>query len=248
MSRLPVTALTHCNIDLATDLVGLSNTSDFDTLVRPSDFSLFDASVSHVSFMSSLDSASSLQVSDQRTISPKDIMNDMSAPPSGVTTDLSTPQTYTFESPGMVHSNETSPLFENEGLEGSDNWGSLFPTEDNQDTSPSLELFAPVMHRSQSSPGHHSRQSSLNAVRSRRKDKSLPKIDWANEADPISRKRKKNTEAARKSRAKKQERVEAMQERIDELEAEAAHFKAEASRSQAEAAHFKSLYLSSHRE
>ena len=85
------------------------------------------------------------------------------------------------------------------------------------------------MLRTRSSPGSHGRQNSIAAFKPRRKDKALPPIDIDNENDPLVKKRKKNTAAARKSRQKKVERFDSMQEEIDELKHEAEMYKIEIS-------------------
>ena len=221
---VPVTILTHKCSGLHSEFAGFDSFEDTGAL------NFFDQSAGPANSldMTTLDSIQSPYVPDQTTVSPRDLMHNSSAPPSGVTTNLSTPQTGLFESPGMVHSTETSPLFgSNEELDGdAENWDSLFPPDNGHDVSPMLDPTAPAMGRSQSSPGsQHMRHSSVSGVRSRRRDKPLPAIDYTKEANPTVRKRMKNTEAARKSRAKKQERVEAMQDRIDELENEVAHWK-----------------------
>jgi hypothetical protein len=82
------------------------------------------------------------------------------------------------------------------------------------------------MIRTSSSPGgspnmtnglDSSRHSSVSGVNSRRRDKPLPPITY-DTADPVASKRARNTEAARKSRARKMERHDAMERRISELE------------------------------
>ena len=175
--------------------------------------------------MSLLDSVSPLEGVQPQTISPHELMTD-SAPASANTTNLSTPGTLPFESPGMAYSNQTSPLFQNDEVdEDAESWPSLFPPGEASDAHQPTDPVAPAMQRSESTPSQSGRHSSINGVRSRRREKPLPVLDYSKEQNPATRKRMKNTEAARKSRAKKQERVELMQERIDELEAEVAHYK-----------------------
>ena len=240
-------------VDTATSLFDASNTHlhSFD---QSRDFAIFDPSASAHN-MSSVDSVELSDASKPLTVSPKDLMNDMSAPPSAVTTDFSTPISGLYDSPGMAFSTETSPMFNggDELGDDSEQWTSLFPNEDgnNEISHPSetpaaipASTLAPLMQRSESSPSQHGRHPSINSVRSRRREKTLPVIDYFNESDPTIRKRKKNTEAARKSRAKKQERVEAMQERIDELEAEVAHYKARVARLESDYAGAHSMSFS----
>ncbi|KAL1998955.1 hypothetical protein VTN02DRAFT_5277 [Thermoascus thermophilus] len=170
------------------------------------------------------------------TVSPKDLMVDASAPPSTSFTDLSTPS---FDSPGYF-SQDTSPMFpiEHELAPGHEEWESLFPVNDGLSTNiedlnaavsvPQKSVPAPSpMTRSASSPGQSSstsrsggsttKHSSVSGVGARRREKPLPPIKYdAN--DPVAVKRARNTEAARKSRARKLERQEEMERRIAELE------------------------------
>lgn len=168
------------------------------------------------------------------TISPKDLMMDASAPPSTSFTDLSTPS---FESPGLF-SNDTSPMFpvDQELGPGHEEWDSLFPVNDS--FAPPMDeitvaLTAAVktappaspMIRNPSSPGYSPNSDSVKAknyssvagVNSRRREKPLPPIK-VDSSDPVAVKRARNTEAARKSRARKVEKNDAMERRIADLE------------------------------
>ncbi|RHZ68520.1 amino acid starvation-responsive transcription factor GCN4 [Aspergillus thermomutatus] len=175
------------------------------------------------------------------TISPKDLFMDASAPPSTSFTDLSTPS---FESPGYF-SQDTSPMFPTD-LElgpGSEEWGSLFPAQEDFSVAfdsaaldvalalsqpkpePAEEVSvppSPVVRKSTSpapSPApsksgvKHSTVAGVNA----RQRKPLPPIK-VDTSDPVAMKRARNTEAARKSRARKLERQDEMERRIRELE------------------------------
>ncbi|KAL5693404.1 hypothetical protein EMGR_004996 [Emarellia grisea] len=175
------------------------------------------------------------------TISPKDLFMDASAPPSTSFTDLSTPS---FESPGYF-SQDTSPMFPTD-LElgpGSEEWGPLFPAQDDfstafdsaaldaaialsqPETIPAKEISvppSPAVGKSASpapSPApsksgvKHSTVAGVNA----RQRKPLPPIK-VDPNDPVALKRARNTEAARKSRARKLERQDEMERRIRELE------------------------------
>lgn len=168
------------------------------------------------------------------TVSPKDLMGD-SAPPSTSFTDLSTPS---FESPGYF-SQDTSPLFaaDAELAPGHESWDSLFPVNDDFSNShlddPSLfpskmpkDVAPPSpMIRNGSSPGQSpsvrnsgsGRQSSVSGVNARRREKPLKPVNY-DTSDPVAVKRARNTEAARKSRARKVERQDHMERRISELE------------------------------
>ncbi|KAL2853754.1 hypothetical protein BJY01DRAFT_243945 [Aspergillus pseudoustus] len=173
------------------------------------------------------------------TVSPKDLMMDSSAPPSASCTDLSTPQ---LESPSW--SEDTSPLFEGMDLgAGHEHWGSLFPEELPMSFDPAvLEIAASLSQEvkpepsaspaieSVSSPtrspvvrGSATKHSTVAGVNARQR-KPLTPIKY-DEKDPAAVKRARNTEAARKSRAKKLERQEDMERRIQDLQQELADAK-----------------------
>lgn len=208
-------------------------------------------------FASINDPAPAPLLTNPQTVSPKDVfMDNQSAPPSSAITNLSTPQTENWDSPidGYI-SHQTSPLFSsniNDNLDfdlGDHNYPTLFPGESestpNYDSDfsariahhASVEASAPSpMSRNQSSPGQsssrgsqHLRHSSIAGVNPKRKG-PLPPVKIPDIDDPVAVKRAKNTEAARKSRAKKMERVEMMQAEIDRLQAEVDRSQAETER------------------
>lgn len=175
------------------------------------------------------------------TVSPKDLMIDTSAPPSTSLTDLSTPS---FESPGLF-SQDTSPMFSDLDLmAGSEDWAPLFPTQELDVFSTAFDSATPgvgvalaaedvveykdvaaqpavtiacISSPVQSpAPNKGARHSSVAGVNARQK-KPLPAIKF-DATDPVAAKRARNTEAARKSRARKLERQEDMEKRIAELE------------------------------
>lgn len=171
------------------------------------------------------------------TISPSDLMMDASAPPSASFTDLSTPS---FDSPGYF-SQDTSPMFgtDMDLAPGHEEWDSLFPTQEGTSIpfDPSaLEIAASLSEvkaeqpaspdvASVSSPrspktsrGSSVKHSTVAGVNARR-SKPLPPIKF-DEADPVAAKRARNTEAARKSRARKLERQGDMERRISDLQKE----------------------------
>ncbi|KAL1954350.1 hypothetical protein VTO42DRAFT_1377 [Malbranchea cinnamomea] len=176
------------------------------------------------------------------TVSPKDLLMDATtAPPSASFTDMSTPS---FESSGYF-SHDTSPLFTDADLgPGHEEWESLFPPEPlplakPEEPQPSAPVApaasttsgpsaaapsaSPKVSQAPSSTGSPrsgrstTRPSSFGGVRSRHRDKPLPPIVY-DVNDPVAVKRARNTEAARKSRARKLELQEAMERRIAELE------------------------------
>jgi hypothetical protein len=165
------------------------------------------------------------------TVSPKDLMADPgSAPPSTSFTDMSTPS---FESPGYF-SHNTSPLFADSDLAHED-WPPLFPVGgdnfpfvngDDAHVAPAPSKPAPSQSplvQTDSSSGSprsgrpSARHSSISGVKSRNREKPLPPIRYDVD-DPIAVKRARNTEAARKSRARKVELQGQMEHRIAELE------------------------------
>ena len=174
------------------------------------------------------------------TISPKDLLMDASAPPSASFTDLSTPS---FDSPGYF-SQDTSPMFatDMELGQGHEEWDSLFPAQDGfpvafdskafdpaaldvaaafaqppTDAPPASPAVRSVASPAPSaSPNRVTKPSSVSGVNGRQRKPLLPlKFDTT---DPVAAKRARNTEAARKSRARKLERQGVMEKRIAELE------------------------------
>ncbi|KAJ5779426.1 hypothetical protein N7457_007146 [Penicillium paradoxum] len=171
------------------------------------------------------------------TISPKDLMMDASVPPSGTFTDLSTPS---FESPGNFSQN-TSPMFTDLDIAGHEEWPSLFDHSSEQlnafdlaaldataySVEPKKQILSipelPTSPRAKRSVASspvpatggvkHSSISGINA----RSRKNLSPVEF-DPNDPIAAKRARNTEAARKSRAKKMERQVTSERRIADLE------------------------------
>ena len=221
-----------------------------------SDFPLFDSHESEMAFQSAMfapiNTLASVQVSsDVETVSPQDILLDsMSAPPSSAITNLSTPGTFSLESPFIAMSNDTSPLyctssmFSDELLdEDSKEWDPLFPTEpiglDGNELGPDVVdhhnvdiAVPPRMSRNHSSPGqsssrgsHQGRHSMHAGVNAKKRDKPLPPIDVPHPSDIVAVKRARNTAAARKSRLKKMERVSELEARVDYLQGQLEHWK-----------------------
>ena len=179
---------------------------------------------------------------DLQTVSPQDIVMDinLSAPPSAAMTNLSTPQTLTWDSPydNMLHSNNTSPNFLDEELDiESSEWPSLFPNESQRDIKPSIEAASPIistspstsMARTHSSPGGRF-SSTVGIKKPRSRTKPLPEINPDAVADPQEKKRARNTLAARKSREKRNRAQEDAEEQITKLKHELDHTKAELDR------------------
>ncbi|KAE8145450.1 hypothetical protein BDV25DRAFT_144633 [Aspergillus avenaceus] len=168
------------------------------------------------------------------TVSPKDLLMDASAPPSTSFTDISTPS---FESPGYF-SQDTSPMFATnmELGHGHEEWDPLFPQDvlsipldtahfdvaaalsQKKVDAPQSPVIRTNASRASSPTSTRSvtKHSAVAGVNARQKRPLLP-IEF-DSADPVAAKRARNTEAARKSRARKLERQEEMQRKIDELE------------------------------
>jgi len=141
-----------------------------------------------------------------------------------------------FDSPSEGY--DTSPLFHADDL--AENWYPLFP-----DAAPSSEEGAAVVKakqhpvdgspsstdspdtsprfRSSSVSSSNTKRSSTSGVRKRATP--LPPIVVDNPHDIVAVKRARNTLAARKSRAKKAEKMEDMSIMIEELRAEVQHWK-----------------------
>jgi general control protein GCN4 len=171
------------------------------------------------------------------TVSPSEITMNPTMP----TPTFSSP--YLFDSPSEGY--ETSPLFGADDVNGADNWYSLFP-ESNQDSEDSTA--SPLMQGHQdmagdiivkddsrestgspeTSPkflgsGRIQKRSSTSGVRKRQQP--LPPIVVEDPSDIVALKRARNTLAARKSRAKKAEKMDEMEAMIEDLKAQVEHWK-----------------------
>lgn len=162
------------------------------------------------------------------TISPSDIhmnphMNGFTSPYSAL---IDSPDGY-----------DTSPLFGADDV--SDTWYSLFPEETPEsEESGSVAASTKKQHTgdgasptSTDSPdtsprfrGSSQKRSSTSGVRKR--PTKLPPIVVEDPTDVVALKRARNTLAARKSRAKKAEKMEDMEATIEDLKAQVEHWKA----------------------
>lgn len=185
------------------------------------------------------------------TVSPRDVFNNDSFPPSTSFTNLTTPGSTLLETPDEEY--QTSPMFgDNIGFDSqnANDWFPLFPDE-SPGTNPAS---APYMARTTSASsanqivvhpggeGNRKRSSTTAAspslgafspvikhsnvagVNARKRDKPLPPI-VVDESDQVALKRARNTAAARKSRAKKVMERDDMETKIAALEAEVQHWK-----------------------
>ncbi len=177
------------------------------------------------------------------TVSPRDIFNNDSVPPSTSFTNLTTPGSAYLETPDEEY--QTSPLItDNLGADhGADSWYSLFP----DDYTPAPGMIRTVSSSSASQvvvhpggEGHRKRGSSILAsptpfspaikhsnvagVNARKRDKPLPPI-IVDEQDTVALKRARNTAAARKSRAKKVHERDDLEAKIADLEQQVEHWK-----------------------
>ena len=217
--------------------------SPVDSLLDSTLFDENDDFDSQVSNLKPTDSTVSAQsCSPSQFVSPQDVLLDTySAPTSSVMTNLSTPGTYLGDSPFINTSANPSPLFEQDYFgDDTSTWAPLFPTEGDTSSGAvlasnpfafeSMEVAAPPMSRNQSSgqssrgshPGRHSSSTGVNA---RKRSNPLPPITVDDPSDSVAVKRARNTAAARKSRARKLEKMEEMAETIERLTAERDHWK-----------------------
>lgn len=171
------------------------------------------------------------------TVSPSDIFGSVSS------SDMTSPLSL-FDSP--VDSYNNSPLFMTDDVSSND-WFSLFPDTlpasqeekpvSSQQMSPMLPEMSPVLADA-SSPAETAspmssprfRSSSVSTKRSsvsgvRKRSQPLPPIVVEDPNDTVAIKRARNTLAARKSRAKKAEKMEDMAQTIEQLQAEVEHWK-----------------------
>ncbi|KAH0603692.1 uncharacterized protein H6S33_007351 [Morchella sextelata] len=180
------------------------------------------------------------------TISPQELL--MNQPASAATTHLTSPLSF-FDSPNDSY--DTSPLFAPDDITQDGAWYSLFPdaapdTEDSSVSPPNPTLpvqGSPLIGSGYSdddivdavgdspstSPRFRSTSAGPNQRRSQtsgvRKRGPLPPIVVEDPSDTVAMKRARNTLAARKSRAKKLERMEEMEIQIEELKAQVEHWK-----------------------
>nr|P87090.1 RecName: Full=Cross-pathway control protein 1 [Cryphonectria parasitica]AAC16255.1 cross-pathway control protein 1 [Cryphonectria parasitica] len=207
-----------------------------------------------------LDLSGSLH-SSVMSVSPTELLlteNLMSAPGSTALTHLTTPSGYDT-SPAFTEDWNASPLFAQNDFETAQEWPSLFPdAETSAAPAPALAAPAPVpaaqaedspsvdsedfeparrpsqARKSSASSSPSGRHSSVSGVSARRRGKPLPPITIDDPSDTVGMKRAKNTLAARKSRARKAERMDELERQVRELEAEKEKLAAEL-------AHWKSL-------
>lgn len=180
------------------------------------------------------------------TISPQELL--MNQPASAATTHLTSPLSF-FDSPNDSY--DTSPLFAPDDITQDGAWYSLFPdaapdTEESSVSPPNPTLpvqGSPLIGNGYSdddivdvvgdspstSPRFRSTSTGPNQRRSQtsgvRKRGPLPPIVVEDPSDTVAMKRARNTLAARKSRAKKLERMEEMEIQIEELKAQVEHWK-----------------------
>lgn len=218
------------------------NVAGEDVLFSPADVIVNDFDYSASTFSAINASAPVQRSANTGTISPKDLHKDMtfSAPQSTAFTNLSTPGSYAFDSPHMGDSSEfTSPMLADDQELDTSFWPPLFtdgdafaPSNPQTDASPhvgSSSSLASPMVRTKSSPGksptsHGRKHSTTSGVNPRKPSKPLAPVPF-NPGDDRDKKRARNTEAARKSRAKKLEYVQEMEAKIEALEEERDYWK-----------------------
>ncbi|KAL7274799.1 General control protein [Rhizina undulata] len=185
-----------------------------------------------------------LMVDGLSTISPAELF--VNPPPSAFSANLTSP--YTPPLSLFNHSPDdwdTSPLMDSENT--TDNWYSLFPDAAN-DSEESAKPVSSVQDpakvddtplllnddaflndspdtspRYTSSPLVGQKHSAKHGIRKNRPDRLQQEVPPS--SDPVAMKRWRNTMAARKSRAKKVEKMEEMEAKIEELEAQVEYWK-----------------------
>ncbi|CAG8958753.1 hypothetical protein HYFRA_00011597 [Hymenoscyphus fraxineus] len=187
---------------------------------------------------------SSSSSTNMGTVSPQDLVvrdSFASAPNSTAFTNLTSPSTYN-DSPDYNENFEVSPFVaDNDHVVMGDAWYPLFPQDNENQTKvpespllPEEELQVAEHLRSNltgrrrpgtgSSPiGAHSAISGVNA---RKQNKPLPPIVVDDPNDTVAMKRARNTLAARKSRQRKNQKIEDMEDEIAKITAERDHWKA----------------------
>lgn len=185
-------------------------------------------------------------VFDNFHVSPEQLFMDvnMSAPNSEALTCLTTPSSGFDASPAYSDWN-TSPLFA--ANDDASPWPSLFPevtpapvaeveqspVVQDEEVQPAKK---PTSRKSSTSASPNTRHSSVAGVSaSRRRSKPLPPIHVDDAGDEKSMKRARNTLAARKSRARRQNHIEELEQTVKELEARL-------EKTEQERDHYKQLY------
>lgn len=187
-------------------------------------------------------------VFDNFHVSPEQLFMDvnMAAPNSEALTCLTTPSSGFDASPAYSDWN-TSPLFA--ANDDASQWPSLFPDAVSAPTaeieeSPAVQseelppAKKPTSRKSSTGNSPTVRHSSVAGVNaSRRRSKPLPPIHVDDAGDEKSMKRARNTLAARKSRARRQNHIEDLEQTVKELEARL-------EKTEQERDHYKQLYES----
>jgi len=166
---------------------------------------------------------------DHSTVSPSEIM--VNASSSGSSTGFPSP--YLLDSPSEGY--DTSPLLSGDDVPGDGPWFTLFPDAVTESEDSGILIKAPPESPQSgdspdTSPRYRSSSVSSSAKRSstsgvRKRPVALPPIVVDDPSDVVAVKRARNTLAARKSRAKKAEKMEDMAVTIEELRAEVEHWK-----------------------
>ncbi|KAI0887839.1 cross-pathway control protein 1 [Annulohypoxylon maeteangense] len=180
-------------------------------------------------------------MSNLATVSPYELHIDhfSSAPNSAAITNLTSPS-LPNESPDFLDSYEASPLVGAHEAD-SDNWFPLFGNPPAAGVGFNMDNYSPVNEpkdlestepvsrprvKSSGSPPTKTRGVSEGGVT--KPKKPLPAITVDDQNDTVAMKRARNTLAARKSRARKAEKMEYYEKRIEQLEEEVAFWKEQA--------------------
>ncbi|KAI1457015.1 cross-pathway control 1 [Annulohypoxylon moriforme] len=175
------------------------------------------------------------------TVSPYELHNEFfqSAPNSAAITNLTSPS-LPNDSPDYLGSYETSPLVGANEMEGAffpplfgDNSSAAnvgfnmgdYSTVDQAEDAGATETVSRPRTKSSSSPPTKTRGDRVAEGGITKHKKPLPDITVEDQNDSVAMKRARNTLAARKSRARKAEKMESYEKRIASLEEEVAYWK-----------------------
>lgn len=185
-------------------------------------------------------SSDSFGVIEGPTVSPSEIH--VNPPMSGSTANLASPYSASlFDSPSEGY--DTSPFFSADDVHDNGEWYSLFPdaTPESSDSvrniTPDTPETAALFNASEASPcstdspgtspifrgTNNHKRSNTSGIRKR--SAQLPPIIVDDPTDVVAMKRARNTLAARKSRAKKAEKMDEMQATIEELKSQVEYWR-----------------------
>lgn len=125
-----------------------------------------------------------------------------------------------------------SPLFEMNEVD-SENWESLFDSEEMKQlneapaAAPAPVAAPPAVEVELVEPASAPAPAAKPEIRRKRSVEAVAEIDISSISDPVAQKRAKNTEAARRSRARKLEKMNLLEDKVEELTKENSNLKFE---------------------